>query len=139
MALKPSQLIWHDGKLIPWEQATVHVLTHALHYGSSVFEGVRVYKTPEGAVAFRLSDHIRRMYDSAKIYRLEIPYALETLVADPALTHNTHTIRVAGNSGRFTVALENVSSPDNPKTAWLACFSALAALRALSANARYGT
>lgn len=61
------------------------------------------------------------------------------VVADPALTHNTHTIRVAGKSGRFTVALENVPSPDNPKTAWLACFSALAALRALSANARYGT
>ncbi len=67
--------------MVPWEEATVHVLTHALHYGSSVFEGVRVYRTPDGAVAFRLTDHIRRMFDSAKIYRLTIPYEPETLVA----------------------------------------------------------
>lgn len=81
MPLKPSQLIWHDGKMVPWEEATVHVLTHALHYGSSVFEGVRVYQTPDGPVGFRLTDHIRRMFDSAKIYRLIVPYDLETLVA----------------------------------------------------------
>jgi aspartate dehydrogenase len=61
------------------------------------------------------------------------------VVADPALTHNTHTIRVSGRSGRFTVVLENVPSPDNPKTAWLACFSALAALRAIASTTRYGT
>jgi branched-chain amino acid aminotransferase len=81
MPLKPSQYIWHNGNMVPWEQATVHVLTHALHYGSSVFEGVRVYKTPDGAIAFRLTDHIKRMYDSAKIYRLIIPYGLDELVA----------------------------------------------------------
>jgi len=80
MPLKPSRLIWHDGEMVPWEQATVHVLTHALHYGSSVFEGVRSYGTPEGAVTFRLADHIRRMYDSAKIYRMAIPYELATLI-----------------------------------------------------------
>ena len=61
------------------------------------------------------------------------------VVADPALTLNTHTIRVAGRCGRFTVVLENVPSPDNPKTSWLACYSALAALRALQAGVRYGT
>src|SRR5512135_2897827 len=61
------------------------------------------------------------------------------VVADPALTHNTHTIRVAGKSGRFSVVLENVPAPDNPKTAWLACYSALAALRDLGARVRYGT
>jgi aspartate dehydrogenase len=61
------------------------------------------------------------------------------VVADPGLTHNTHTIRVAGKSGRITVQLENVPAPENPKTAWLACYSALAALRALGARARYGT
>jgi branched-chain amino acid aminotransferase len=79
--LKPSQFIWHNGKLVPWEQATVHVLSHALHYGSSVFEGVRSYKTPDGPVAFRLTDHNRRMYDSAKIYRIIIPYDLPTLIS----------------------------------------------------------
>jgi branched-chain amino acid aminotransferase len=81
MPLKPSKFIWHNGKMVPWEQATVHVLTHALHYGSSVFEGIRVYKTPEGPIAFRLTDHMKRMYDSAKIYRLIIPYELPELIA----------------------------------------------------------
>jgi branched-chain amino acid aminotransferase len=80
MPLKPSQYIWHNGKLVPWEQATVHVLTHALHYGSSVFEGVRVYKTPKGPIGFRLTDHIRRMYDSARIYRIIIPYEMPVLI-----------------------------------------------------------
>ena len=80
MPLKPSKFIWHHGKLVPWEQATVHVLSHALHYGSSVFEGVRVYKTPAGPIAFRLTDHIRRLYDSAKIYRIIIPFDAPTLI-----------------------------------------------------------
>jgi aspartate dehydrogenase len=61
------------------------------------------------------------------------------VIADPALTHNTHTIRVAGRSGRFTVVLENVPSPDNPKTAWLACYSALAALRSVAQGIHYGS
>jgi aspartate dehydrogenase len=61
------------------------------------------------------------------------------VVADPGLTCNTHTIRVSGKSGRFTVVLENVPAPDNPKTAWLACYSAIAAIKELGAAARYGT
>lgn len=81
MPLKPSKFIWHDGKLVPWEEATVHVLTHALHYGSSVFEGIRVYKGANGPVGLRLSDHVNRMFDSAKIYYLTIPYSAEELVA----------------------------------------------------------
>ena len=80
MPLKTSKYIWHEGKLVPWEQATVHVLSHALHYGSSVFEGIRVYSTPNGAVGFRLTDHITRLYQSAKIYRMKIPFTSETLV-----------------------------------------------------------
>jgi branched-chain amino acid aminotransferase len=80
MPLKTSQYIWHEGKLVPWAEATVHVLTHALHYGSSVFEGVRVYQTPSGPMGFRLTDHIRRMLHSAKVYRLKIPYSQEVLV-----------------------------------------------------------
>jgi len=81
MPLKTCKYIWHEGKLVPWEQATVHVLSHALHYGSSVFEGIRVYKTPTGAAGFRLTDHIRRLYNSAKIYRIKIPFTSEALVA----------------------------------------------------------
>jgi branched-chain amino acid aminotransferase len=80
MPVKTSPYIWHDGKLVPWEQATVHVLSHALHYGSSVFEGLRVYKTPDGPIGFRLTDHIRRLFNSAKIHRIKIPYSLATLI-----------------------------------------------------------
>ncbi|HEU4616870.1 MAG TPA: branched-chain amino acid transaminase [Gammaproteobacteria bacterium] len=80
MPLKTSQYIWHEGKLVPWAEATVHVLTHALHYGSSVFEGIRVYDTPAGPMGFRLTDHIGRMMYSAKVYRLKMPYSAETLV-----------------------------------------------------------
>ena len=81
MPLKKSPYIWHEGKLVPWEQATVHVLSHALHYGSSVFEGIRVYKTPEGPIGFRLTNHIQRMLNSAKVYRMKIPYSRDALVA----------------------------------------------------------
>jgi branched-chain amino acid aminotransferase len=81
MPLKTTKFIWHEGRLVPWEQATVHVLSHALHYGSSVFEGIRVYQTPSGAVGFRLTDHVRRLYHSAKIYRMKIPYSREAIAA----------------------------------------------------------
>lgn len=80
MPLKTSKYIWHDGELVPWADATVHVLTHALHYGSSVFEGIRVYKSPRGLVGFRLTDHILRMFNSAKVYYMTIPYSIEELV-----------------------------------------------------------
>ena len=81
MPLKTSKLIWHDGQLIPWGDATVHVLTHALHYGSSVFEGIGVYESPDGPVGFRLNDHIRRMFNSAKVYYMNIPYTPAILVS----------------------------------------------------------
>src|SRR5947208_7080126 len=75
MPIPATQFIWFNGKLVPWEKATVHVLAHALHYGSSVFEGVRAYETPRGVAIFRLRDHTRRLFDSAKIYRINIPFS----------------------------------------------------------------
>ncbi len=74
MAPKYPRYIWQNGRLVPGESATVHVLSHALHYGSSVFEGARVYKTTEGLRSFRLREHIARLFNSAKLYRIEIPY-----------------------------------------------------------------
>ncbi len=71
--------IWHNGGIKPWAEATTHVMAHALHYGSSVFEGIRSYKTPDGAAIFRLTDHLKRLYHSAKIYDIEIPYTLDEL------------------------------------------------------------
>ena len=80
MTFDGAKFVWMNGEIIPWEQATVHVMSHALHYGSSVFEGIRVYKTPNGPRVFRLTDHIQRLYDSAKIYRMPIGYARDELV-----------------------------------------------------------
>jgi len=74
MPLNASEWIWHNGELVPWQQAQIHVMTHALHYGSSVFEGIRVYATPDGSQAFRLRAHTRRMLDSARIHRINIPF-----------------------------------------------------------------
>ena len=71
--------IWINGELVDWREAKVHVLTHTLHYGVGVFEGVRAYETPEGPCIFRLKDHTSRLFDSAKIMRIEIPYSAEQL------------------------------------------------------------
>jgi branched-chain amino acid aminotransferase len=70
----PAKFVWLDGEVIPWENATVHVFTHALHYGTGVFEGIRAYKVDDDILIFRLRDHIRRMAESAKIYSFDLPY-----------------------------------------------------------------
>lgn len=75
MSSQHPRYIWHNGRLVPWENATVHVLSHALHYGSSVFEGIRVYRTPSGSRSFRLREHLTRLYNSAKLYRIPIPFS----------------------------------------------------------------
>jgi branched-chain amino acid aminotransferase len=81
MPINPSKFIWFNGAMVPWEQATVHVMTHAMHYGSSVFEGIRSYDTPKGPAIFRLGLHTRRLFDSAKIYRMEIKYTADEIMA----------------------------------------------------------
>jgi branched-chain amino acid aminotransferase len=81
MAIRTTEWIWFNGKLIPWADAQVHVMTHALHYGSSVFEGIRVYQTPDGPRVFRLAAHTRRMFDSARIHRMEIPWTADVVNA----------------------------------------------------------
>ncbi|MGA8278138.1 MAG: branched-chain amino acid transaminase [Rhodanobacteraceae bacterium] len=80
MAIYPS-FIWHNGTIKPWAEATTHVMSHALHYGSSVFEGIRSYATPNGQAIFRLGDHLRRLFHSAKIYDIVIPYSREEIAA----------------------------------------------------------
>jgi branched-chain amino acid aminotransferase len=81
MPIQAAKHIWFNGKLVPWEKATVHVLAHAVQYGSTVFEGERCYATPNGPVIFRLRDHTRRLFDSAKIYRINVPYTQEEISA----------------------------------------------------------
>lgn len=72
--------IWYDGKLVPWRDATTHVLTHSLHYGLAVFEGVRAYHTAQGTAVFRLGEHTQRLLNSGKIYMMDIPYSKEELM-----------------------------------------------------------
>ena len=81
MPIQPTEKIWRNGQLIPWEQANIHVMSHVVHYGSSVFEGIRCYGQPSGAAVFRLPEHMQRLIDSAKIYRMTLPYSLDELCA----------------------------------------------------------
>jgi len=80
MPIPKVDKIWMDGELVDWDKAQVHLLTHSLHYGSGVFEGIRAYETPRGPAVFRLMDHLKRLFRSAAIYKMEIPATLEELV-----------------------------------------------------------
>jgi branched-chain amino acid aminotransferase len=96
MAFSESGKIWMNGALVEWKDATVHVATHALHYGTGVFEGIRAYDSPQGTRIFRLAPHMRRLYDSCRVYRMDVPYdfdALNQAVID--------TVRVNGFKGCY--------------------------------------
>jgi branched-chain amino acid aminotransferase len=80
MPIQPVEKVWINGELVNWEDATTHVLTHALHYGTGVFEGIRCYETPRGPAVFRLRDHLARMERSAQIFLMEIPFSIDELV-----------------------------------------------------------
>src|ERR1700689_1751223 len=77
--LKPTEKIWHNGRFIAWDDAKIHVLSHVTSYGSSVFEGVRCYATPSGPAIFRVREHLRRLFDSAKIYRIELSVTIDQM------------------------------------------------------------
>ena len=79
MPLQTTKNIWHNGKLIPWESANIHVMSHVVHYGSSIFEGIRCYTQGEGASIFRLDDHMQRFRDSGHIYRMPLGYSVSEL------------------------------------------------------------
>ena len=81
MPVKKTDKIWMNGKLVNWDEARVHVLTHALHYGSGVFEGIRCYNAMKGPAVFRLKEHLQRLLNSAKVYHMKVPYTLEELRA----------------------------------------------------------
>ena len=79
MPIQPTTNIWHNGAMVPWEKANIHVMSHVIHYGSSVFEGIRCYTQPGGAGIFRLPEHMQRLIHSAKIYRMPLAYGVEQL------------------------------------------------------------
>ncbi len=93
MAVQKMDYIWFNGSLVEWDKATVHVMAHAFHYGTSFFEGIRCYETPSGTAVFRLTPHMRRLIESAKIYRTDIPYTLEELVAAVKETVRANKLR----------------------------------------------
>lgn len=80
MPITPTEKIWMNGELVPWDEARIHVLTHSLHYGMGVFEGIRAYETPNGPGIFRLTEHIERLFNSAKIMGMEMPYSVDELI-----------------------------------------------------------
>ena len=91
MPLQKVEKIWMDGELVDWDDARIHVLTHTLHYGCGVFEGIRAYATADGPAVFRLTDHIERLFSSAKIFLLDVPYTVGQLVEA-----TKETVRVNG-------------------------------------------
>src|SRR6478735_3532251 len=80
MPITPTKKIWMNGELVAWDDANIHILTHSLHYGMGVFEGVRAYETAQGPAVFRLTDHIVRLHQSAKIMMMDLPYTVDELV-----------------------------------------------------------
>ena len=120
-----AEKIWLDGKLVNWDDAKVHVLTHALHYGVGVFEGIRAYKTADGRSAvFRLREHMQRLYDSAHIVLMEIPYPIERLhgqrntngqEAGPHEGARERRPDGAGTLPRRTVFPDSGNAPERPR------------------------
>ena len=81
MPVKATEKIWHNGKYVRWDDAKIHVLSHVVSYGTAVFEGIRCYQTKQGPAIFRLKDHLTRLFDSARVYRMDIPYTLDELAS----------------------------------------------------------
>jgi branched-chain amino acid aminotransferase len=116
MTMQKADKIWFDGQLVPWDQATVHVAAHVMHYGSSVFEGIRAYASPDGPAVFRLEAHLDRLWNSCKVYRMEIPYTrqavraaiLETIRAN---AHKACYIRPVVFRGVDTLSVDGRSCP----------------------------
>jgi branched-chain amino acid aminotransferase len=122
--LTPTDKIWHNGRFINWDDAKIHVLSHVVSYGSSVFEGIRCYETKSGPAVFRLHEHVRRMADSAKIYRMDLPYTREQ-IADAML----ELVRVNRMKSCYLrpIALRaygdiGVNGMKNPVDVYLACW-----------------
>ena len=98
--METAELIWQNGEFVPWEDAKVHVLSHALHYGTGVFEGVRCYETERGPAIFRHADHLDRLAKSAELYYLELPYSTEEIARGNSRAGQPQRPRAPATSGR---------------------------------------
>jgi branched-chain amino acid aminotransferase len=122
--LQPTEKIWHNGRFIAWNDAKIHVLSHVVSYGSSVFEGIRCYETKRGPALFRGQDHARRLLDSAKIYRMDIPYSIDQLSAAMADVVRENRLRACYIR---PIALRGygdvgVLPQNNPVETYIACY-----------------
>jgi branched-chain amino acid aminotransferase len=88
-----TAVIWRDGELVPWDEARIHVMSHVVHYGSSVFEGMRAYETPQGGALFRAREHMRRLHDSARIYRMPLKWSVDELVQATIETMQANSLK----------------------------------------------
>ena len=118
MPMQKSKYIWFDGKLVPWDQATVHVMSHVVQYGSNVFEGMRAYATENGTGVWCMMPHVRRLYDSARIYRMEIPYTMEEMaqaIVDTVVAneHDSCYIRPIAYRGYDSIHVDPRGCPVN--------------------------
>jgi branched-chain amino acid aminotransferase len=123
--LKATEKIWHNGKLIDWFDAKIHVLAHVLHYGSSVFEGIRCYTTPSGPAIFRGPEHMRRLLDSAKIYRMAVPYSVDDLVKashELVRTNKMESCYIRPFAFRGYGDLGVMPTKDTPMETYMACW-----------------
>ena len=112
--MDPVELIWRNGEFVPWEDAQTHVLSHGLHYGTGVFEGIRCYETARGPAIFRHPDHLDRLEKSAELYYLELPYSAEEIrqATHELLRRNDLTAPTSGRSPTAATA----ASASTPKT-----------------------
>ncbi len=111
--MQETEKIWMNGELVDWADAKIHVLSHALHYGSAVFEGIRAYGTDRGPAVFRLDDHLRRLERSAEVYFMELPYDREQLreAVHELIAVNEHRTRVTCGRWRGGATARSASTP----------------------------
>ena len=114
-----TEKIWMNGKLVGHDDANIHILSHVVHYGSSVFEGIRIYKTENGPAIFRLREHVKRLFDSAKIYRMEIPYTVEEIAREAESAYK------AGASIIHLHVREDDGTPTQDKERFRKCMEAI--------------
>lgn len=116
MAIPKAEWIWHNGQFVKWDEANVHITTHALHYGSSVFEGLRAYESKSGTAILGMEPHVRRLFDSCRILRMDLPYSPEEVLAAIVETVRRNElkscyIRPLAYKGSGTIALDARNSP----------------------------
>ncbi len=121
MPITPTEKIWLDGELVDWDKARIHVLTHSLHYGSGVFEGIRAYPTSRGVAVFRLTDHINRLFTSAKVFMIDMPFSPDEIVEaskDGRARRTASTTAATSGPSSTSATARWASTPCRVPSAW---------------------